>query len=106
MEHLSNRWKAGLAWIASMSVVWTLFVPHAVSRMELASVSVVGLVVLVISARWAKDESVRSIGQILQDIEGESGDAPAQARMSTGPRSGQRRKGMPGSTHFASKETP
>jgi hypothetical protein len=50
---MSNRWKAALAWIASMSVVWTLFVPRGVSLLELVSVGLLGLVVLVISALWA-----------------------------------------------------
>jgi hypothetical protein len=56
-KHMSNRWKAALAWIASMSVVWTLFVPRGVSLPELVAVGVAGLVVLVISALWAKTEA-------------------------------------------------
>lgn len=42
---MSNRWKAALAWIASMSVVWTLFVPRGVSLVELLAVSIMGVVV-------------------------------------------------------------
>jgi hypothetical protein len=66
---MSNRWKAALAWIASMSVVWTLFVPRGASLAGFVSLSVVGLVVLVMSALWAGDEPARSIRQILQEGE-------------------------------------
>jgi hypothetical protein len=81
-EYMSNRWKAALAWIASMSVVWTLFVPRGVSLLEVVSVGVVGLVVLVMSALWAGDQPARSIRQILQD--GELRAVPVTARISKG----------------------
>lgn len=65
-----------------MSVVWTLFVPRGVSLVELLSVSVVGFVVLVVSALWARDQPGRSIGQILQDTEGGLRAVPVTARLS------------------------
>jgi hypothetical protein len=81
---MSNRWKAALAWIASMSVVWTLFVPRAVLLVELLSLSAVGLVVLVVSALWARDQPVRSIRQILQEAEDGPRAAPVAVRLSRG----------------------
>jgi hypothetical protein len=79
---MSNRWKAALAWIASMSVVWALFVPRGVSLVELVSVSVLGLVALVVSALWAGDQPPRSIREILQDIEGAPRAVPVTVRIS------------------------
>ena len=62
---MSTRWKAALAWIASMSLVWAIFVPRGISLAELVSVSVLGLVVLL------KDEPKA---------------VPVPVRMSKGPR--------------------
>lgn len=79
---MTNRWKAGVAWIASMAVVWALFVPRGVSLAGFVTVTVVGLVVLVLSARWAGDQPARSIRQILQ--EGEPRAVPVPVRISKG----------------------
>jgi len=84
MEHMSNRWKAALAWIASMSVVWTLFVPRGVSLLGLVSVGVVGLVALVISALWAGVQPARSISQLLQATDAEPLAVPVPVRISKG----------------------
>ena len=79
---MSNRWKAALAWIASMSVVWTLFVPRAVSLTELLALSIVGFVVLGVSTLWAKGQPALSMSQILQDIESEPRALPVAVRLS------------------------
>jgi len=81
---MSNRWKAALAWIASMSVVWTLFVPRGVSLMEFLAVGVVGFLVLGVSALWAKDPLPRSIREILQDTEDQPRAVPVTVRLSKG----------------------
>jgi hypothetical protein len=81
---MSNRWKAALAWIASMSVVWTLFVPRGVSFSELLAVSVAGCLVLGVSALWAKDQPPRSIRELLQDTEDQPRAVPVTARVSKG----------------------
>jgi hypothetical protein len=86
MEHMSNRWKAALAWIASMSVVWAIFVPRGISLVEFVSVSVLGLVVMVLSALLTGDRPPRSIRQILEDTKDEPRAAPVPVRMSKGPR--------------------
>lgn len=83
---MSTRWKAALAWIASMSVVWAIFVPRGISLMELVSVSVLGLVALVMSALLAGDRPPRSIRQILDDTKNEPRAVPVPVRMSKGPR--------------------
>ena len=86
MEDMSIRWKAGLAWIASMSVVWAIFVPRGISLVEFVSVSVLGLVALLMSALLTGDRPPRSIREILEDIKDEPRAVPAPVRMSKGPR--------------------
>lgn len=83
---MSNRWKAALAWIASMSVVWAIFVPRGISLVELVSVSVLGLVVMVLSALLTGHRPPRSIRQILEDTKDEPRAVPVPVRMSKGPR--------------------
>jgi hypothetical protein len=68
-----------------MSVVWAIFVPRGVSLLGLASVSVVGLVVLVMSALWAGYRPARSISEILQETDAEPLAVPAPARISKDP---------------------
>ena len=69
-----------------MSVVWAIFVPRGISLVELVSVSVLGLVVLLMSALLTGDRPPRSIREILEDIKDEPRAAPAPVRMSKGPR--------------------
>ena len=83
---MSTRWKAALAWIASMSVVWAIFVPRGISLVELVSVSVLGLVALLMSALLTGDRTPHSMRQIIEDAKDEPRAVPVPVRMSKGPR--------------------
>ena len=69
-----------------MSVVWAIFVPRGISLVELVSVSVLGLVVMVLSALLTGHRPPRSIRQILEDTKDEPRAVPVPVRMSKGPR--------------------
>lgn len=67
---VSTRWMRVVGLVASLAVVWALFIPYGLPWMGLALVSMAFA-----AAVWQRMRSNRSIAQMLYDVEGE----PARA---------------------------
>jgi hypothetical protein len=92
---MSIRWMSVLAWVASMSLVWAVFVPSVLSWTGLAWVSVLSFLTLSAALTVAM-RSPRSVAQVIAATEAE----PAPAGASRGPRS----SGNPDHAHEAKGE--
>ena len=80
MSTYLNRWTGALGWAATMTIVWTLFVPRGLSVTTFVLLGATGLLVLVLGAMlWASSRPPRSVGQILLDLESGSATAAAPA---------------------------
>lgn len=73
-DYVSTRWIRVAGLVASMSIVWTVFIPYGFPWMVFLWVSLAGL-----GALWLVKRSPRSIAQLIDDVEGEP--VPAAARV-------------------------
>jgi hypothetical protein len=66
-----KRWMSVITWVASMWILWALFVPEELSPSVIVWVSVLGLLGLTSAVFWQKTRRARSITQMLDDLEAE-----------------------------------
>ncbi len=66
---VSSRWISVVAWVAAMTVVWSIFVPFGLPK-GLVWISVLGLTALS-AALWMRLGSTRSTAQLIEDVEAE-----------------------------------
>ena len=76
MNGYVNRWTLALAWILSMAVVWTLFVPRGLAATTFVLFGIAGLLLVFVGGALVRDsQAPRSVNQILSELE--AGPKPA-----------------------------